>query len=123
MQCVYVVCLGGIVGDTQLKYGSNVLYIVYLECNKFRLNTLYKHITWPTVITLEFCREHIQIRYKKIFQKSETQIVFQSYLIQITSIMDTKKLYWLSDNYKRPLLNNRHKFYQLLVKKHYFYKQ
>ena len=31
--------------------------------------------------------------------------------------MDTKTLYWLSDNYKRPLLNNRHMFYQLLVNK------
>jgi hypothetical protein len=31
--------------------------------------------------------------------------------------MDTKKLYWLNDNYKKPLLNNRHTFYQLLVNK------
>jgi len=29
--------------------------------------------------------------------------------------MDTKKLHWLNDNYKRPLLNNIHIFYQLLV--------
>ena len=43
--------------------------------------------------------------------------VFQLYLIQITSIMDTKKLYWRNDNHKRPLLNNRHMFYQLLVNK------
>jgi len=28
--------------------------------------------------------------------------------------MDTKKLYWLNDNYKRLLLNNRHMFYQLI---------
>jgi len=31
--------------------------------------------------------------------------------------MDTKKLYWLNDNYKRPLLHNKHKFYQFLVNK------
>ena len=31
--------------------------------------------------------------------------------------MDTKKLYWRNDNHKRPLLNNRHMFYQLLVNK------
>jgi len=31
--------------------------------------------------------------------------------------MVTKKLYWLNDNYKRLLMNNRHMFYQLLVNK------
>ena len=31
--------------------------------------------------------------------------------------MDTKKLCWLNDNYKRLLINNRHMFYQLLVNK------
>jgi hypothetical protein len=31
MQCIYVVCLGGIVGDIQFKNGSTKLYIVCIE--------------------------------------------------------------------------------------------